>query len=254
MRNRSTSGYPSFRAKKKPIFAHSPFRSRSKQASGQPSRRSRRKKTSEQPSFRTRSQQTSGQPPSRRKKFKNPIKPLSRWHPNLRKIVDWMVIAGSVLLCLFLLPNRFPGMELVGITANWLLIWVVAWSVKRSAFQGAFAGIVLGLLQDAMTSSEPTHALSLGIVGFLIGLFQKQRFIQEDFISIALIVFAMAILADTIFALQIIVQGTAHPDVIWAYYKKVTLASAILSSLWAPVVYYPLNRWWQQLKLAEQSS
>mgnify|MGYP001794201547 FL=1 len=169
-------------------------------------------------------------------------------------MTDWGVIAASVLFCLFLLPTRLPGMELLGIGANWLLIWVVAWSVKRSAFQGAFAGIVLGLLQDAMTSLQPTHALSLGLVGFLIGLFQKQRFIQEDFISIALIVFAMAVLSDTIFALQMIATGAASSEVIWAYYKKVTLASAILSSLWAPVVYYPLNRWWQQLKLAEQSS
>lgn len=198
--------------------------------------------------------QTSGLPPSRRpKKPKKRIKPLSRWNPGLRKATDLAVITVSVLICLFLLPNRFPGMELLGIGANWLLIWVVAWSVKRSAFQGAFAGIVLGLLQDAMTAPQPTHAISLGIVGFLIGLFQKQRFIQEDFISIALIVFAMAMLSDTIFALQLIAAGTASSDVIWAYYQKVTLASAILSSLWAPVVYYPLNRWWQQLKIAEQS-
>ena len=202
---------------------------------------------------REKKKQTSAQPPSRRKKPKKRIKPISRWHPSLRQMTDWGIIAASVLLCLFLLPNRFPGMELLGIGANWLLIWVVAWSVKRSAFQGAFAGIVLGLLQDGMTSSQPTHALSLGLVGFLIGLFQKQRFIQEDFISIALIVFVMAILSDTIFALQLIAIGTASSDVVWAYYKKVTLASAILSSLWAPVVYYPLNRWWQQLKLAEQS-
>ena len=221
-------------------------REKKKQTSGlPPSRRQKRAKR----------KQTSGLPPSRKpKKPKKPIKPLSRWHPRARQMTDWGIIAASVLLCLFLLPNRFPGMELLGIGANWLLIWVVAWSVKRSAFQGAFAGIVLGLLQDAMTAPHPTHAISLGIVGFLVGLFQKQRFIQEDFISIALIVFVMAMLSDTIFALQLIAAGTASSDVIWAYYKKVTLASAILSSLWAPVVYYPLNRWWQQLKLAEQSS
>lgn len=206
------------------------------------------------PKFWAKKKQASHQPPSRRRKPKKRIKPLSRWHPRLRQMTDWAVITSSVLLCLFLLPTRFAGMELLGIGANWVLIWVVAWSVKRSAFQGAFAGIILGLLQDAMTSAQPTHALSLGLVGFLIGLFQKQRFIQEDFISIALIVFGMAILSDTIFALQIIATGNVDPDVIWAYYKKVTLASAILSSLWAPVVYYPLNRWWQQLKLAEQSS
>jgi len=226
---------PKFREKEK-----------NKQASGlPPSRRQKRPKN----------KQTNGLPPSRKpKRPKKRIKPLSRWHPRARQMTDWGIIAASVLLCLFLLPHRFPGVELLGIAANWLLIWVVAWSVKRSAFQGAFAGIVLGLLQDAMTSHHPTHAVSLGIVGFLIGLFQKQRFIQEDFISIALIVFVMAILSDTIFALQLIGAGTASSDVVWAYYKKVTLASAILSSLWAPVVYYPLNRWWQQLKLAEQSS
>ena len=220
-------------------------RERKKQTNGLPPSRLKKPKKN----------QTSGLPPSRKpKRAKKSIKPLSRWHPRVLQMTDWGIIAASVLLCLFLLPNRFPGMELLGIGANWLLIWVVAWSVKRSAFQGAFAGIVLGLLQDAMTSPQPTHAIGLGIVGFLIGLFQKQRFIQEDFISIALIVFVMAMLSDTIFALQLIAAGTASSDVIWAYYKKVTLASAILSSLWAPVVYYPLNRWWQQLKLAEQSS
>ena len=221
-------------------------REKNKQTSGlPPSRRQKRAKR----------KQTSGLPPSRKpKKPKKPIKPLSRWHPRARQMTDWGIIAASVLLCLFLLPNRFPGMELLGIGANWLLIWVVAWSINRSAFQGAFAGIVLGLLQDGMTSANPTHAVSLGVVGFLVGLFQKQRFIQEDFISIALIVFVMATLSDTIFALQLIGAGTASSDVIWTYYQKVTLASAILSSLWGPVVYYPLNRWWQQLKLAEQNS
>ncbi|MGB6302079.1 MAG: rod shape-determining protein MreD [Rivularia sp. (in: cyanobacteria)] len=223
---------------------------RRKQTSGLPPSR-KPKRTTNKP----KNKQTSGLPPSRKpKRAKKPIKPLSRWHPRARQMTDWGIIAASVLLCLFLLPNRFPGMELLGIGANWLLIWVVAWSVNRSALQGALAGIVLGLLQDAMTAPHPTHAISLGIVGFLVGLFQKQRFIQEDFISIALIVFVMAMLSDTIFALQLIAAGTASSDVIWTHYKKVTLASAILSSLWAPVVYYPLNRWWQQLKLAEQSS
>jgi len=162
------------------------------------------------------------------------------------------VTVGSVLLCLMLLPTRLPGMELLGIGPNWLLIWVVAWSVKRTVFEGILAGIVLGMLQDAMTSPEPTHAITLGLVGLLTGLTQKQRFIQEDFISIALIVFVMAILAETIFGLQLSLIGNRQVEYIWAYYQRVALASAILSSLWAPVVYYPLNRWWQKMRLLEQ--
>ena len=169
-KSKQSSGLPPSRLKK----------FKNKQSSGLPPSRLKKSKN----------KQSSGLPPSRRpKKPKKRIKPLSRWHPRLRQVTDWGVISASVLLCLFLLPQRFPGMELLGIGANWLLIWVVAWSINRSAFQGAFAGIVLGLLQDGMTSANPTHAVSLGVVGFLVGLFQKQRFIQEDFISIALIGF-----------------------------------------------------------------
>ncbi|MEO0969801.1 MAG: rod shape-determining protein MreD [Cyanobacteria bacterium J06639_18] len=192
-------------------------------------------------------------PKSKRRKFKRQRKPLSSWDPRLRQLLDWSVIIGSVLICLMLLPSRLPGMQLLGIAPNWLLIWVVAWSIKRPALQGVFAGIILGLLQDGMTSPEPTHALSLGVVGLLTGLFQKQRFIQEDFISIALIVFGMSVLSETIFASQMIWMSNRHLESIWIYYQKVVLASAILSSLWAPVVYFPLNNWWQKVKLAEQS-
>ncbi|MBD0263902.1 MAG: rod shape-determining protein MreD [Tolypothrix sp. Co-bin9] len=185
-------------------------------------------------------------PPSKPK-----VKPVSQWNPQLRQVVDLTVTVGSVLLCLMMLPTRLPGMELLGIGPNWLLIWVVSWSVKRTVFQGALAGIVLGLLQDAMTSPNPSHAISLGIVGMITGLMQKQRFIQEDFISIALIVFAMTVLEGTIFASLLTWMGDRNIEDIWKYYQKVALSSAILSSLWAPVLYYPLNRWWQQIKLAQ---
>lgn len=185
--------------------------------------------------------------------FKFNFKPVASWKPQTRQIVDYSLMFFSVLLCLMLLPNRLPGMELLGIAPNWLLIWVVAWSVKRNAWQGAFAGIILGFLQDAMTYSEPTHALPLGLVGLITGGIQKQRFIQEDFISIALIVFVMAVFSEAVFASQLALSGGRNVTFIWAYFQRVALASAILSSLWAPVVYYPLNRWWQKLKLAEQN-
>ena len=185
--------------------------------------------------------------------FKFNFKPVASWKPRTRQIVDYSLMFFSVLLCLMLLPNRLPGMELLGIAPNWLLIWVVAWSVKRNAWQGAFAGIILGFLQDAMTYSEPTHALPLGLVGLITGGIQKQRFIEEDFISIALIVFVMAVFSEAVFASQLTLSGGRNVTFIWAYFQRVALASAILSSLCAPVVYYPLNRWWQKLKLAEQN-
>ena len=181
------------------------------------------------------------------------MSPISRWHPHRRQMVNWTVTVGSVFLCLLVLPTRLPGMELLGVAPNWLLIWVVAWSVKRTVIQGAIAGAVLGLLQDGMTSPDPTHALSLIVVGVLTARLQKQRYIQEDFISVALIVFGMAVLAETITALQFSLvrdlasdgDSTRSLADIWIYHQQIALSSAILSSLWAPVLYYPMKRWWQ---------
>lgn len=170
---------------------------------------------------------------------------------------DWflnaVVTVASVLVCLLLLPDRIPGIELLGVAPHWLLIWVVAWSVKRTAWQGAMAGLVLGLLQDAMTAPQPTHTLSLIVVGVLTARLQKQRYLQEDIVSIALIVFAMAVIAETVLALQIsfnqlVSTESLYPPLpkIWLYHQRIALSSAILSSLWAPALYYPLNRWWDR--------
>lgn len=136
-------------------------------------------------------------------------------------------------------------MELLGISPNWLLIWVVTWSINRSGIQGALAGGALGLIHDGMTSGYLLHTFSLAIVGFLTARLQKQRYIQEDFISVALIVFAMTIVSETLTAIQLLVLNLKGAN-IWSDYQRIALASAILSSLWAPVLYYPLSRWWQQ--------
>ncbi|MFB8791147.1 MAG: rod shape-determining protein MreD [Potamolinea sp.] len=175
--------------------------------------------------------------------------PFSPW---ARQLLNWLVTIGSVLICLMILPTRFPGMELLGIAPNWLLIWVVVWSLKRTALQGAMAGLALGLIQDGMTAPYPTHVLSLVLVGILTGRIQKQRYIQEDFISVALIVFGMAVVGETVTAIQYSLMGDRNLGEIWSDHQRIALSSAILSSLWAPVVYYPLNRWWERMKLVDQ--
>jgi len=200
--------------------------------------------------------------------------------PRFRSFCNWLIVVGSVLLCLMILPTRLPGTELLGIRPNWLLIWVVVWSVKRNAYQGAIAGIALGLIQDGLTAfdgvpmvdgimppnfegsegsaadlllSYPSHVISLMLVGILTAKIQKQRYIQEDFISIALIVFGMAVVAETITAIQYSVQGLRNITLVWTEHQRIALSSAILSSLWAPVLYYPLNRWWEYMSDRDQS-
>lgn len=170
---------------------------------------------------------------------------ISQLSPTKIQLLNAIVIGASALLCLFLSPTRLPGMVLLGIGPDWLLIWVVCWSLKRSVYQGALAGVVLGMIHDGITSSPPSHILVLGIVGILTAKIQKQRYIQEDFISVALIVFAMTILAETLTVLQYGIHNWQQLPEIWQQHQLIALTSAILTSLWAPVVYYPLNRWWR---------
>ncbi|MEB3358948.1 MAG: rod shape-determining protein MreD [Synechococcales bacterium] len=184
---------------------------------------------------------------------------VSDLDPGLRQTLDWAVTAGSVLLCALILPIRLPGMELLGVGPNWLLIWVIAWSLKRTVFQGAIAGVCLGLIQDGLTMATPTHTLGLAIAGMLTARLQKQKYIQEDFISVAMIAFGMAVVVETVtaiqFTLQYFLSGSPkfYPLLTqtWLYHQQVALSSAILSSLWAPVLYYPLNRWWESLDAVE---
>ena len=172
----------------------------------------------------------------------------------LRRRYRWLniaVVIGSALLCAMLLPMRLPGMVLLGVGPSWLLIWLVAWSVQRTSVEGAIAGFILGLVQDGLTGYFPTYTLGLTLAGFLTARIQKQRFIQEDFVSVAIIVFAMTVIAQTTMALQIsahqlISSNSPYPSLpeIWLQHQRIALSSAILSSLWAPAVYYPLSRWW----------
>ncbi|MBD2184654.1 rod shape-determining protein MreD [Aerosakkonema funiforme] len=176
---------------------------------------------------------------------------ISKWHPTNRKVINALVTLGSVLLCLLFLLARLPGMELLGFGPDWLLIWVVAWSVKRSPISGAIAGVCLGLIQDGMTAPYPSHAISLACAGILTACLKKQRYVEEDFISVALIVFGMAILLETVFALQFTTMSDRNMAEVWTEHQRIALASAILSSLWAPVLYYPLNRWWKKVNWQE---
>ena len=177
---------------------------------------------------------------------------LTKLSPLARQILNYLVVSGSVLLCLLLLPTRLPGMQLLGIGPHWTVIWVVSWSVKRTSWSGALAGMVLGSLQDFMNGVFPVHFFSLSLVGALTARLQKRKYIQEDFISIALIVFGMTLLAETVTAIIYGWQYRQQLNYVWSNYQHIALAASLLSSLWAPVVHYPLNLWWERIRELEQ--
>lgn len=181
------------------------------------------------------------------------------------KSFNWILTTLSVLICALVLLTRIPGMEIFGVIPNWFLIWVVSWSiispvtlptgmkdaVLETTFaylQGGAGGLVLGFIQDGMTGLYPSHAPSLTLVGVLTVFLHKRviRHLREDFISIALVVFGMTLVSETVMALQFSSLGHRTLAEIWTSHQQIALSSAILSSLWAPVLYFPLNRLWRK--------
>ena len=159
------------------------------------------------------------------------------------------IIVSSVTICSLLLLFNLPAIEILGISPNWILILLIVWSIKRPIWQAAISGLSLGLIYDGITVSVPSHILSLVTVGVITAILNKQRYIGEDLISVTIIAFFMAIIAETIVALQYIWEQMLSVSQIWQDYQRITLTSAIITSLWSPAIYFPLNRWWQQIKI-----
>jgi hypothetical protein len=62
----------------------------------------------------------------------------------------------------------------------------------------------------------------------------------------------MSVLAESTFALQYLLRGMRNFPELWSDNQRIALTSAIISSLWAPVLYFPLNHWWENLKKWQQ--
>jgi rod shape-determining protein MreD len=170
---------------------------------------------------------------------------VTRW----LKFTNGAIITGTILFCLLMLYARIPGMMLLGISPHWTIIWLVAWSVNRKVKQAAIAGLCLGLIHDSLTvGGFPTHVIGLVTVGVMTSRLQKDKYIREDFISIALIVFLMVLIHETTMMAQYSLRNLDNLSYLWLYHGAIALASAVLSSLWAPVLYFPLNLWWDYLR------
>lgn len=167
---------------------------------------------------------------------------------DILKILDLAFIFLSLIACIFLMLFRIPGVELLGTSPNWLLIWLIAWSLKKTIWQGAIAGLLVGWVYDAITLAKPSHTFAFIFVGICTARLQKQKYTGEDFISVAFIVFFMTIFSETIFAYQYLRMHWLSVSEVLSKYQQTTIISAIITSLWSPIFYYPFNLWQQKMK------
>jgi rod shape-determining protein MreD len=193
---------------------------------------------------------------------------IANLHPLVRTGLHISIVIATVGLCLFLLPTRIPGMEILGTGPSWLVMWIIAWSIRRSMWHAATAGIVLGLIQDAMTfpagatlGTIPTHVLSLTIVGVLAFWLHKRRYLDDTIFSVSIAAFMLTIVSEFVTGLQYMLETAIGQSTeasldsfnyLWTNQSPVILITAVLSGLWMPILYYPLNFWWQKVFAANK--
>jgi rod shape-determining protein MreD len=182
--------------------------------------------------------------------------------PLVRNGLHLSIVLGSVSLCLLLLSTRFPGMEILGVGPSWLVMWTIAWSVHRSLWHATAAGIVLGLIQDGMTfpatatlGTIPTHVLSLTVVAVMAFWLHKYRYLDDTILSVSIATFMLTIVSEVVTGLQYLLQSAMSQSIeasieslnyMWIDRPPVIAIAAILSGLWMPILYYPLNLWLQK--------
>jgi rod shape-determining protein MreD len=168
--------------------------------------------------------------------------------PSKPQWVSWVGTFGSALICSMAQWGSLPGWELVGVNADWSLIWVIVWSIKRPIFQATSAGLLMGLVQDGMvgtlqSGAFPTHSFGLALVGLLTSLLYQKRLLREDAIVLVLLTFTMTVLNETTIAIQRTLLASQEIVQVWNHHQEVALASALVSALWAPLVYWAAQRW-----------
>jgi rod shape-determining protein MreD len=167
----------------------------------------------------------------------------------------------SAAICILMLPTRWPGMELLGVGPSWLVMWLVAWSLNRSIWHGVIAAFILGLIQDGMTightsilSFSISHVVSLVVVALAIDRLKKRRYVTNNIIGATILAFTMTILSEIVLCFQHLLDLTnlqfpigvaIDIETFWQDRSRVMAISAIVSSIWMPILYYPLQLCWK---------
>jgi rod shape-determining protein MreD len=159
-------------------------------------------------------------------------------------IFDKLIIIISAVFSILFSLAYFSETKTFGANINWIQVWVIVWSVKQKTFQGIVSGLVMGLIQDSLTVGTLSCIPSLVVVGALSSRFRKNYFIRDNlysFLSIILLVFILSLIAQGIIFLQYTLQGIYLFEYINIYHQSSILLSAILSSLYSPVLHYLMN-------------
>lgn len=116
----------------------------------------------------------------------------------MKKVIINIVLILTAFIIYYLQSNFFTWFNIAGVVPNLFIILVLFIGLFSSRTMGTIYGVIIGLFLDLLFSSKAgINAVTLGMVGFLAGEFDK-NFSKDSRMTIMLMVAFSTIFAESI--------------------------------------------------------
>lgn len=150
-------------------------------------------------------------------------------------------ITGNLPLVLILVWGQVFGSPLSSISAAQLRKSSLSEVFTRQLMSGSPSAFLVGLFMTCLYSHfVPCVPIAFPLMGWVAGYFCMRSLSQGNLLCIP-VTFILTIFAELMMAAQLTVLG--RPSAL-EHFSTVVLPEALLNSVIAPFIYFPLRRWY----------
>lgn len=155
----------------------------------------------------------------------------------MKKLVINILLILTIFIIYFLQSNFFTWFNIAGIMPNLFVILVLFIGLFTNKTMGTIYGIVIGLILDLLFGiSVGIQAVSLGLIGFLAGIFDK-NFSKDSRMTIMLMVLSSTVIVEFLnYLFKYMFEGSSVE--IFNFAKILLLE--VMFNLLLTIILYPL--------------
>ena len=155
----------------------------------------------------------------------------------MKKLVINIFLILTIFIIYFLQSNFFTWFNIAGIMPNLFVVIVLFIGLFASKTMGTIYGIVIGLILDLLFGrSVGIQAVSLGLIGFLAGIFDK-NFSKDSRMTIMLMVLSSTVIVEVLnYLFKYMFEGISVE--IFNFVKILILE--VIFNLLLTIIIYPL--------------
>ncbi len=182
------------------------------------------------------------------------------------------VLTGVLSMSAIIIQTKFlSGLPVHDVFVNLPLTLVIVWGIvfgsplppitpdvlRLSTFQeiftwqmlsGSLVGLLVGTLMAALYAALlPVFPFNLPLIGWVSGYFCLRHVVKQNWLCIPL-VFVLSLFGETLMAWQLAITGHTY---VFEHLYHIALPEAVLNSVIAPFIYFPMRRWFDFAQVAQ---